>query len=107
MGTRGKPKWLSEILNLFDNEESKKFDQARKEANLKLLEHLKYLMDNNPSMRFGQILQNFGFIKAERPAKPEQRISWQNEFYVEPQEVLERVERHVKNFKASRATDET
>lgn len=58
-------------------------------------------------MRFSQVLQNYGFIKPERPAKPDARISWQNEFYVEPQEVLKRVKRYVENLKASRTTDET
>ncbi len=54
-------------------------------------------------MRFSQILQNFGFVKAERPAHPDQRISWQNEFYMEPQDVLKRVKQRIKDREDSKA----
>ncbi len=47
----------------------------------------------HPELRFSQILLTYRFVKQERPAKPEARISWQDEFYLEPQEVLKRVRR--------------
>lgn len=70
---------------------------TRKESNIDLLNLLEFLIEKHPDMRFGQILQNFGFVKAERPAKPENRISWQNEFYVEGGQLLERVRKTI-NF---------
>jgi hypothetical protein len=69
---------------------------TRKESNIDLLNLLEFLIERHPDMRFGQILQNFGFVKAERPAKSENRISWQNEFYLEGSEILERVQRTMK-----------
>jgi len=92
---------------LFDKNEAKKFDQARKETNQKLVDILQKLVNENPSQRFSQILQNYGFIKPNRPANPDQRIDWQNEFYMEPQQVLERVEQRVKDLEASRTSSET
>lgn len=92
---------------MFDKNEAKKFDQARKETNQKLVDILQKLVNENPSQRFSQILQNYGFIKPNRPANPDQRIDWQNEFYMEPQQVLERVEQRVKDLEASRTSSET
>ncbi|MBO7211610.1 MAG: hypothetical protein J6V44_11485 [Methanobrevibacter sp.] len=53
----------------------------RTESNNALLEHLKECIENNPDLRFGQILVAFGFVSGD-----EQRI-----FYEEPIDVLERV----------------
>lgn len=75
-----------------------KFDQARLKANRELIETLTDLVEQNPSQRFGQILRNYGFIKENRPAKPSNPdIYWQNEFYKEPSEVLQRVKQRIKN----------
>jgi len=78
---------------------NKEFDDERQQATLELLRLLQELVHDNPTMRFGQILQNYGFVKAERPANPEQRISWQNEFYVEPVALLKRVKEKLANAK--------
>ncbi len=107
MDTTGKRKLYSEILNLFDKDESVKFDQQRQCNNQKLVDILQKLVNENSSQRFSQILQNFGFVKPERPANPDQRISWQNEFYSEPEDVLKRVEERVKDIEGQRTTTKT
>lgn len=68
---------------------------SRLESNRRLVEILNRLVENNPDQRFSQLLRNYGFIKEERPARPEMCISVQNEFYVESDKILERVERRV------------
>lgn len=68
---------------------------SRLNSNRRLVEILNRLVENNPDQRFSQILRNYGFIKEERPARPEMCISVQNEFYVESDKILERVERIV------------
>jgi hypothetical protein len=72
---------------------------SRLEANKKLVKLLSDLVDSNPDQRFSQILRNYGFIKEDRPARPEMCISIQNEFYVESDKILERVEERVKDIK--------
>lgn len=69
----------------------------RQEANKELINQLQYLVDRNPDMRFSQILLAFGFVKQERPARPEARISWQDEFYLEGSQILERVNHRIKD----------
>ena len=68
---------------------------TRLESNRRLVEILNRLVENNPDQRFSQLLRNYGFIKEERPTRPEMCISVQNEFYVESDKILERVERRV------------
>ena len=74
---------------------------TRQEANIELLLKLGDLINAHPDLRFSQILDVFGFVKAERPAKPEHGISWQNEFYVEGGQLLERVNRRIKDIEES------
>lgn len=70
----------------------------RLEANQRLLEILNRIVQNNPDLRFGQILRNYGFIKEVRPGKPELCLEWQNEFYTEPAKVLARVEQRLRDL---------
>lgn len=70
-----------------------KFDQSRLEANRELVALLAELVEKRPTERFGQILRNCGFVREIRPINPEAGIPWQNEFYSEPQKILERVKR--------------
>ena len=70
---------------------------TRKEANLELLNKLEYCIERYPDMRFSQILLAFGFVKQERPANPEARISWQDEFYVEGGQLLDRVIKRIED----------
>lgn len=74
------------------------FDAARKAATLALLGLLSQLIEKNPTMRFSQILQNYGFVKPNRPAHPDQRIDWQNEFYMEPVALLKRVQDRINDI---------
>lgn len=78
-----------------------KFDMDRQMNNEFLLYELEYLINIHPEMRFSQILLAFGFVKQERPARPEARISWQDEFYLEPDKILERVRKRIKDVEAS------
>lgn len=70
---------------------------SRQYANYQLVRILVDLIKDNPEQRFSQILQNYGFIKPNRPTNPEVRIDWQNEFYEEPEVVLERVKQRIVN----------
>lgn len=72
---------------------------SRLSDNLELLGYLEHYIKQYPDMRFGQILQNFYFVKAERPANPDARISWQNEFYTEPSDLLKRIKQRFEDFK--------
>lgn len=68
---------------------------TRQEANKQLLKILSNIIENNPDLRFSQILSAFGFVRHTRPIKQEgadlHRVEWLDEFYVEPQKILERV----------------
>ncbi len=70
----------------------------RQIANEDLLKELEQLIKKYPDQRFSQILSNYGFIKPQRPTKDLGRISWQNEFYVESEELLERVKRRIEDM---------
>lgn len=58
---------------------------TRQQANAELADILTYIIELNPDMRFGQILQNYGFIIRDDDG------SWSNGFYLEPQILLKRV----------------
>jgi hypothetical protein len=62
---------------------------TRKDHNLFLLNALELIINENPDLRFGQILQAYGFIKVVQNSKGE--IEWINEFYEEPEKVISRV----------------
>jgi hypothetical protein len=110
MGMKVGRKLFSEILKNFggNKQERKKFDQERLKANKELAELLAKLVEENPNQRFSQILKNFGFVKHTRPAKQEtcdnHNINWKDEFYEEPQKILERVKARIKNNEAKDST---
>jgi hypothetical protein len=79
----------------------------RYQANKRLLEILSRLIENNPDLRFSQILYSFGFVKGTRPANPDLGVDWQNEFYKEPNEILERVNRRAEDIDGRKSTTET
>lgn len=64
---------------------------TRLQANREITEYLILAIETHPDLRFGQIMQMLGVIKPERSANPEQRISWQNEFYMESGDLLTRI----------------
>lgn len=69
----------------------------RQASNYQLAAILIELIKEYPDQRFSQILQNYGFIKPNRPADPQVRVDWQNEFYEESDVILERVKQRVVN----------
>ena len=79
---------------IFTNPE---FDKARKEATAELLQILGKLILDNPTQRFGQILQNYGFVSFYDESDP---YAWNNEFYLEPVELLKRVQEKLNIEKA-------
>lgn len=74
---------------------------TRADNNFELLSILRDLVNKYEDLRFGQLLQSFGFIKPERAVKDPGRINWQNEFYLEPSELLERVKKRIKDMENS------
>lgn len=69
----------------------------RQEANLKLLEHLTTLVKENPELRFGQTLLGFHFV-TEITNSEFMPIGWRNEFYLESEELLKRVEKQIEKI---------
>lgn len=74
---------------------------TRQETNAKLTTILMLLVAKYPEKRFSQILLNYGFVKQTRPAKPTEDIwiNWQDEYFSEPEIILERVLRQLDNYK--------
>lgn len=76
-------------------------------ANRKLVHELNWLIENNPDQRFSQILRNYGFVGETRPISTDSglygMVEWKNEFYLESDKLLERVERRVKDINEERA----
>lgn len=70
-----------------------KFDKDRANANGQLLSLLCDLMQRYPSLRFGQILANFDFVKTIPNEDSEPGVKWADEFHLEPTELLERVQK--------------
>lgn len=69
---------------------------TRKEANLELVAILHKLASENTDDRFHQILRNYGFIQEN--GMEDHSPKWVNEFYAEPQKVLERVKAKIKEM---------
>lgn len=76
-------------MNLTD--EVKKHTQRRLDANRAIVKRLSELIEANPSMRFSQILFNFGFVNGVFDDKGEHIASWADEFSVEPWDVAARL----------------
>jgi hypothetical protein len=78
---------LNEIETLgHTKEESKDFDRQRQEANLKILEYIKEYINNNPQLRFIQILWNLDIT------------NHQDRFNEEPQQTLKRIEHRLEQI---------
>lgn len=63
-------------------------------ANLELIFILVRLVQNNPQMRFSQILVNFGFVKNELQHDDvfiTKLGPWKDEFYLESKDLLKRI----------------
>jgi hypothetical protein len=70
---------------------------TRLQYNKLLLGKLEDLIHENKDLRFSQILDVYGFVRGTRPANPEHGVDWVNEFYMEPQELLTRVEKRIRD----------
>ena len=70
---------------------------TRLKKNMELLDTLKTIIENNPDLRFGQILFNYGFIM---PDHFEERKGWmmKDPFYEEPIITLGRVNQCLKDY---------
>lgn len=81
-------------------QETRENPLVRQAYNEMILEKLTQIVRKNPSMRFSQIMANYGLVRHERPVNQgtadEQRMGWKDEFYLESEALLERVERSVK-----------
>lgn len=65
---------------------------TRLDANRKLVEYLIDIIEQHPDLRFSQILSVFRFVRTTRPVRPNvTEVNWENEFYVEPEQILKRV----------------
>ena len=70
---------------------------TRQEANRELLKILEQTIESQPDIRFSQALRNAGFVKEVVFESPSSRwenvIYWQDEFNLEPQVLLTRVQK--------------
>ena len=71
---------------------------TRQQANIELVAILSDLVAQNPDSRFHQILRNYGFITEN--GMEDHSPKWVNEFYAEPQKVLERVKSKIKEMES-------
>ena len=72
-------------------DEEKEHGLRRLEANRTIVRRLAELIETNSSMRFSQILFNFGFVRGVFDDKGEYISSWADEFSVEPWDVAARL----------------
>lgn len=86
---------------------SKELQDKRRQANKELLEILtKIVQRTDGHLRFSQILAGYGFTKDVSPfdaiLKDAETVRgmqfWHNEFYTEPDKVLERVKKEYKRI---------
>ena len=67
---------------------------TRQEQNRQIVQLMQTLVESYPDLRFGQILQNFGFVDVLELHKHVMEFSgnvWTDEFYKEPEVILKRV----------------
>lgn len=75
----------------------KKFDLKRTEDTQEVLKLLTELVAKHPTMRFGQILVNFGFVQREEvtinygSGRESVEFVWADEIHTEPGAILKRV----------------
>lgn len=70
---------------------------TRLKKNVELLEILKNIIENNPDLRFGQILYNYEFVV---PDHYEEKKGWmiRDPFHEESSTTLKRVNQCLKNY---------
>ncbi len=70
----------------------------RQENNLLLLNRLYEIVLSEPDSRFGQILTNYGFVAVVKDEN-HMVVSWKNEFFTEPNKIVDRVEKEIERLK--------
>jgi len=72
---------------------------TRQQANRQLVAELFNIIEANPDLRFSQILSAYGFVRQERAVRFDDiGVTWQNDFYKEPTDLLERVQKRIKDL---------
>jgi hypothetical protein len=70
---------------------------VRRLYNLAIVWRLLILVLKNPDQRFGQIMSNCGAVHHTRPVNQDAadsgRVNWEDEFYLESYDLLERIRR--------------
>lgn len=61
----------------------------RQNDNRRIVMYIFDMVEKYPNLRFGQILSALNAIKADHM---DSLVYWENEFYIEPSEILKRVE---------------
>lgn len=76
----------------------------RKQANEELLRILTEIVKNtNGNLRFSQILAGYGFVSDANPLVHGPGQFWENEFYYDPDVILERVKERYRKIKGDEA----
>lgn len=84
-----------ELIDSLNNiKDMQRLNAQRLESNKQLIQILSILVNENPSMRFSQILSNFSFIR--RYDSINGYYSWIDEYYLESKDLLERVNNTMK-----------
>lgn len=65
--------------------------------NTELLQILFDLVLKNPQLRFSQILNDYGFVIHNGIGLSD--VGWEDEYYVEPAEILKRVKKTIETLK--------
>jgi hypothetical protein len=63
----------------------------RRAANRAILDYIYLEIEENPDLRFSQILRNLGVVKERRSKIDGLPYAWENEFHLEPWIVLDRM----------------
>lgn len=85
---------ISQLHEVFDNKDAKKFDKKRYEDNMSILFVLVQYLKDNPSIRFGQALHNLDIVKMDKVyiGNPLlERNVWVDEYNTEPEKILKRM----------------
>jgi hypothetical protein len=69
---------------------------TRQEANRLIIKLLAEQVEKDPDIRFGQMLRNVGAVYEYMT--PDDDAVWRDEFYLEPQQLLKRIQQSIKEY---------
>jgi hypothetical protein len=69
---------------------------TRQEANRLIIKLLAEQIEKYPDVRFGQMMRNAGVVYQHTDR--DDQIIWLDEFNLEPQELLKRIQRYIKEY---------